>query len=164
MPPSSTQLQGMVQKSEESFKEYAQRWRELAARVQPPLLDRELTYLFVGTLQDPYLQHILGSISTSFSNLVTIGECIEDGLKSGKIQGTSSAINGSNKKPCFGLLKKKEGETSATINKGKASVHHQDQAIHRQTSFVHPNVPRACATISAQQPRVTQHKSIHHQH
>ena len=85
MAPIHTQLQGMVQKSEESFKEYAQRWQELATRIQPPLLDRELTYFFVGTLQDTYLQHILGIISTSFSYLVTIGECIEDGLKSGKI-------------------------------------------------------------------------------
>ena len=55
MAPSRTQLQGLIQKSVESFKEYTQRWRELVARVQPPLLDRELTYLFVGTLQDPYL-------------------------------------------------------------------------------------------------------------
>ncbi|MCI29983.1 gag-pol polyprotein, partial [Trifolium medium] len=36
------QLQGMTQKGGESFKEYAQKWREVAARVQPPLLEKEL--------------------------------------------------------------------------------------------------------------------------
>ncbi|MCI55253.1 gag-pol polyprotein, partial [Trifolium medium] len=35
--PNRMQLQNLNQKSDESFKEYAQRWRELAARVQPPL-------------------------------------------------------------------------------------------------------------------------------
>ena len=72
MDPSRTQLQGMVQKSEESFKEYAQRWRELAVRVQPPLLDHELIDLFMGTLRGPYLQHMLSSTSTSFSDMVII--------------------------------------------------------------------------------------------
>jgi hypothetical protein len=37
MAPSRTQLQNMTQKEGESFKIYAQRWRELAAQVRPPL-------------------------------------------------------------------------------------------------------------------------------
>ncbi|KAI5408349.1 hypothetical protein KIW84_054249 [Lathyrus oleraceus] len=52
MAPSRTQLQSLCQKSSESFKEYAQRWRELAARVQPSMLERELTDMFISTLQD----------------------------------------------------------------------------------------------------------------
>jgi hypothetical protein len=50
MAPNRTQLQNLTQRSEESFKEYAQRWRELAARVQPPLLERELVDMFIGNL------------------------------------------------------------------------------------------------------------------
>lgn len=38
--PNRTQLQNLTQKSDETFKEYAQRLRELAANVQPPLLER----------------------------------------------------------------------------------------------------------------------------
>ena len=38
MAPTRMKLQNLPQKKEESFKEYAQRWRELASRVQPPLL------------------------------------------------------------------------------------------------------------------------------
>jgi hypothetical protein len=37
LAPNRAQLQDMTQRNNESFKEYAQRWRELAARVQPPL-------------------------------------------------------------------------------------------------------------------------------
>lgn len=50
MAPNHTQFQNITHKSNESFKEYAQRWVELAARVQPPLLDRELVDMFMGTL------------------------------------------------------------------------------------------------------------------
>jgi len=34
--PDRLQLQNMAKKDTESFKEYAQRWRELAAHVEPP--------------------------------------------------------------------------------------------------------------------------------
>jgi len=34
------QLQNMSNKGFETFKEYAQRWRDLAAQIEPPLHDR----------------------------------------------------------------------------------------------------------------------------
>lgn len=48
--PSRFQSKDLSQKSNESFKEYAQIWRELDARVQPPLLEKELVDIFVHTL------------------------------------------------------------------------------------------------------------------
>ena len=52
---------------------------------------------------------MLGSVSFNFSNIVTIGERIEHGLKSGKIaQGSSAGTSA--KKPGFNPSKKKEGE------------------------------------------------------
>lgn len=48
--------------SNESFKEYAQRWRELAYMVQPPFLDKELIDMFMGALQNPYLDKMIGSV------------------------------------------------------------------------------------------------------
>lgn len=50
MAPNRAQLQSLTQKSEESFKEYAQSWRDLAARVQPPMLEKELVDMFLSTL------------------------------------------------------------------------------------------------------------------
>ena len=50
MAPDRRQLQNMSQKEKESFKEYAQRWRELASLVEPPLAEKELTGLFMDTL------------------------------------------------------------------------------------------------------------------
>ena len=41
MAPNRMQLQNMCKKDNESFKEYAQRWRDLAAQVVPPMTERE---------------------------------------------------------------------------------------------------------------------------
>jgi hypothetical protein len=108
--PTCMQLQGMTQKSGETFKEYVQKWREVAARVQPPLLEKELVDTFMTTLHGPYYEKRIGSISSNFADLVTIGERVEEGIKSGKIQGATSAQAGV-KKFYGGPPKKKEGET-----------------------------------------------------
>jgi len=112
MAPNRMQLQNMAKKSSETFKEYAQRWRELAAQVEPLLYEKEMTTIFIETLQAPFYEHVLGSVSSNFSDIVTIGERIEHGLKSGKIvQGSSAAIGA--KKLGFNPGKKKEGEVQA---------------------------------------------------
>lgn len=50
MTPNRMQLQNLTQENNESFKEYEQRWRGMFARVQPPLLERELVDMFMGIL------------------------------------------------------------------------------------------------------------------
>lgn len=72
------QLQNQAQRSNESFKKYAQRWREMASRVRPALFDNELVDIFMGTLQGLYYEKMIGSSSTNFANMVTIGERVEN--------------------------------------------------------------------------------------
>ena len=112
------QLQNQAPKSSETFKEYAQCWREMTSRVIPALSDNELVDIFMGTLQGMYFEKMIGSSSTNFADMVTIGERVENGLKSGKITGTSTQQT-TNKKPHGGFKKKKEGETSVVTT----SVH-----------------------------------------
>src|ERR1051325_6568147 len=71
----------MSKKERESFKEYAQRWREVSSRVQPPLVERELNDLCMGTFPSQYYERLLGSNFSDFSNLVMVGEKIAEGLK-----------------------------------------------------------------------------------
>ena len=54
MTPGRMQLQNMAKKSSKTFKEYAQRWRELAAQVEPPLYEKEMITMFIETLQAPF--------------------------------------------------------------------------------------------------------------
>ncbi|XP_058732626.1 uncharacterized protein LOC131604182 [Vicia villosa] len=144
MAPNRTQLQNLTQKANESFKEYAQKWRELAARVQPPMLEREMMDLFTNTLEGQYYSAC--SASSSFAELVMIGERIEIGIKAGRIQNPSAASSSSGaggKKPYNGFAKKREGETSAAYyGKGKGHAYQQVAAV------TIPNTP-----LQQQQPQ-----------
>ena len=97
LAPTRTQLQGMSLGLGEGFKEYAQQWRDLAGRVQPPVTDRELVDMFLGTLSGPFFNHLIGNSSAGFTDLILTGERIEAGMKSGKIQ--KGASSSSEKKP-----------------------------------------------------------------
>jgi len=67
--------------------------------------------MFMGTLQSPFYEHMVGSVSSNFADIVIIGERIVLGLKTGKIaQGTTTI----SKKTGFNLGKKKEGEGQVT--------------------------------------------------
>ncbi|KAA3482861.1 hypothetical protein EPI10_005073 [Gossypium australe] len=46
----------MEKKQNESF-----RWREVATQVQSPLLEKEMTIIFINTLKAPFINHMLGS-------------------------------------------------------------------------------------------------------
>ena len=59
LAPTRTQLQSMTMVSNEGFKDYAQKWRYLAGRVQPPLSERELVDMFLGTLSGPFFNHLI---------------------------------------------------------------------------------------------------------
>jgi len=113
MAPDRMQLQSMAKKSTETFKEYAQRWRELAAKVAPPLHESEMITMFVETLEDPFYERVLGSVSSNFFDLVTIGERVERGLKRGKIAQNPSAVTTAKKPKFNNSNKKQEGEVQA---------------------------------------------------
>ncbi|KAA3486504.1 hypothetical protein EPI10_030407 [Gossypium australe] len=84
-------LQNMENKQNESFRQYTQRWREVATQVQPPLLEKETTMLFINTLKAPFINHMLGSATKSFSDIVMSGEMIENTVRSGEIDAGESA-------------------------------------------------------------------------
>ena len=67
--------------SNESFKEYAQKWRDLTGRVQPPLADRELVDMFMSMLIGPFYNHLLGNSSAGFTELILTGEHVENGIR-----------------------------------------------------------------------------------
>ena len=50
----------MVKKESESFKDYAQRWRDLAVQVAPPMVEREMVTMMVDTLPVFYYEKLVG--------------------------------------------------------------------------------------------------------
>ena len=87
MTPDRITLQNMEKKPNESFRQYAQRWREVAMQVQPPLLEKETTMLFINTLKAPFITHMIGSTTKSFADIVMAGGMIENAMRGGKIEG-----------------------------------------------------------------------------
>lgn len=72
----------------------------------------------MGTLQGLYFEKMIGSSSTNFADMVTIGERVESGLKSGKIIDTT-AQQTTNKRPHRGFTKKKEGEANTVTARAR---------------------------------------------
>ena len=97
----------MVKREHESFQEYAQRWRDLAAQVAPPMVEREMVTMMVDTLPIFYYEKLVGYMPSSFADLVFAGERIEVGLKRGKFDYVSP-IGASSRKTGIAGAKKKE--------------------------------------------------------
>src|SRR3954462_15406141 len=121
LAPTRTQLRGMSMAPKESFKGYAQKWRDLAGRVKPPLSDRELVDMFMGTLIGPFYSHLLGSSSSGFTDLILTGERVVSGIQSGKTQiGSSSSttkrpISGRNEINATQIQKSRKNEQRQSV-------------------------------------------------
>ena len=99
----------MEKKYSESFRDYAQRWRTVATQVQPPLIETEITMLFLRTLQEPNNDSLMPTATENFSNMVKVGNLIDHAIKKGRIDVEKSSSNP--KRDNF--PKKEEGEAQA---------------------------------------------------
>ena len=77
MAPNRDQLRSMSQKDKETFKEYAHRWRELAAQISPPLEEKEMTKIFLKTLSPFYYERMIFSSPNDFTEMVNMGVRLE---------------------------------------------------------------------------------------
>ena len=96
--PDRMSLQNMEKKASESFREYAHKWRDMVAQVQPPMTDKELNKTFLNTLKAPYYDRMVGNSNINFSDVVSTGEMIESGIKLGKIESVEAKKPTSEKK------------------------------------------------------------------
>ncbi|XP_017617654.1 uncharacterized protein LOC108462186 [Gossypium arboreum] len=135
-------LQSMEKKPNESFRQYAQRWREIATQVQPPLLEKETTMLFINTLKAPFINHLLGGATKSFSDIVISGEMIENAIRCGKIEAGESTKRS--------VPRKRENEVnnvsrsyakSITVNQSRI-VNASQQASSKQESDTKQNTEK----------------------
>ncbi|KAL4335146.1 hypothetical protein GQ457_07G005640 [Hibiscus cannabinus] len=90
LAPSRQLLQSIEMRLDESFKEYALRWRNIAAQVQPHITENEMTPLFHATLPPPFFDMMIERSESSFVDFMTIGERIECGIHMGRLGPKSS--------------------------------------------------------------------------
>jgi len=84
MAPDRMQLQSICKRGHESFKEYAQRWRDLAAHMAPLMTEKEMIIVIVDTLPVFFYEKMVGYAPSSFANLVFAGKRIKAGLEISK--------------------------------------------------------------------------------
>ena len=102
----------MTQKDEESFKEYAQRWREVASQVIPPMEEKYMTNIFLKILGEFYYERMVASAPSDFTEMVGMEVHLEEAVREGRL--TRSDNSDSMKKPSYGFAKNK-GEKNVVI-------------------------------------------------
>ena len=81
----------------------------MTTQVQPPLIEIEVTMLFLNTLQESYYDRLMPVVTGSFANMIKACNLIDHTIKNGRIdiEESSSRPKKSN------FVKKKEGKTQA---------------------------------------------------
>ena len=80
----------------------------MATQVQPPLIETEVTMLFLNTLQESYYDRLMSTATGSFTNMIKAGNLVDHAIKNGRIDA----------KPKMGnFAKKKEGKPKPYTNK-----------------------------------------------
>ncbi|KAK2410935.1 hypothetical protein QL285_046268 [Trifolium repens] len=113
LAPDRDELRALTQREKESFKEYAQRWRELAAQIRPPLEEKELCKLFLNTLSPFYYKKMVASAPNNFTEMVVMGMRLEEGVREGRLMKGDAPANG--------YPRKKEKEVGMVTHGGPRS-------------------------------------------
>ena len=100
----------------------------------------------MGTLQGLYDEKMVGSVSSGFSDLVTIRERIETGIKSGKISGGPSNVPYNSRRPASNVPNGKEGEINTVtlqprVQQALVIPQGKQQGRRPQRNFDPPSMP-----------------------
>ncbi|XP_070021728.1 uncharacterized protein [Nicotiana sylvestris] len=128
--PDRNSLSNLKKKSSESFREYAVKWREQAARVKPPMDETEMVSVFLQAQEADYYQNMMSSMGKSFAEAIKIGEMVENGLKIGRIlsqsviRATSQAIQGGSRGVANRKKKEEVAMTTSSVRKPRLARLH----------------------------------------
>ncbi|KAI5418127.1 hypothetical protein KIW84_042673 [Lathyrus oleraceus] len=145
MAPDRDQLRAMSQKDKEAFKDYAQRWREVATQIVPPLEEKEMTKIFLKTLSSFYYERIIASAPSDITEMVNMGMRLEEGVR----EGCLTREEGSSTKRYGKFGKKKNGEAHAVTSHVKPRRPSVRRKTVRPTDNQHQHRPQQ----QAYQPR-----------
>ncbi|XP_070005447.1 uncharacterized protein [Nicotiana sylvestris] len=104
--PKKWSNRNLKKKLTETFHEYATHWRSKAAKVRPPLEEEYMNKFFVRAQDPQYYERLMLIESHKFSDIIKLGERIEEGIKSGVVT-NFEALQATNKALQFGGASKK---------------------------------------------------------
>ncbi|XP_070002129.1 uncharacterized protein [Nicotiana sylvestris] len=96
----------LKKKPTKTFHEYATRWRSEAAKVRPALEEEQMNKFFIRVQDLQYYEKLMMNENHKFSDIVKLGERIEEGIKSNMVT-NFEALQATNKALQSGGLSKK---------------------------------------------------------
>ncbi|XP_070040829.1 uncharacterized protein [Nicotiana tomentosiformis] len=78
-------IQNLKKKLTETFCEYATRWRSEAGKVRPALEEEQMNKFFVRAQDPQYYERLMVIENYKFSDIIKLGERIEEGMKIGMV-------------------------------------------------------------------------------
>ena len=64
----------------------------MATQVQPPLVEKEITMLFLNAFQKLYYDRLLPSVTRSFIDMIVVGNLVDHAIKNNKIEVGESRV------------------------------------------------------------------------
>ncbi|KAM3202591.1 hypothetical protein P3L10_030215 [Capsicum annuum] len=86
--PDRYSLDRIKQKSVESFRDYAFRWKKEATKVQLSISEEKIVSVFSRAQEGEYYTRMVFAVRATFVDLVKIRESLEEGIRTGKIAKT----------------------------------------------------------------------------
>lgn len=163
--PDQDQLRSMQQREKETFREYAQRWREISAQVVPPMEEKEMTKVFLKTLDTFYYEKMVASAPTDFTDMVNMGVRLEEVFREGRLVREGGSSSGA--KRYGGFMKKKEQETNVVSYNRPRRMNYPYHPQHRHIAVVTPVItaaPPTQAQFPQQRTNRFQQNSQYQQH
>ncbi|XP_070043443.1 uncharacterized protein [Nicotiana tomentosiformis] len=119
--PNRNSLTNFKKKIAESFREYAIKWREQAARVKSPMDETEMVNIFLQAQEADYFQNMMSAMGKPFAEAIKIGEMVENSLKTSQIisQSALRATYQATQNGSGGLENRKKREEGAMMVSGK---------------------------------------------
>ncbi|XP_070036286.1 uncharacterized protein [Nicotiana tomentosiformis] len=113
-------IQNLKKKPTDTFREYATRWRSEAAKVRPVLKEEQMNKFFVRAHDPQYYERLMVIENHKFSDIIKLGERIEEGIKSGMVT-NFEALQATNKALQSGGISKKKEVVAVMVAQGLKS-------------------------------------------
>ncbi|XP_070046250.1 uncharacterized protein [Nicotiana tomentosiformis] len=118
--PDVFNIQNLKNKPTETFREYATRWRSEAAKVRLTLEEEQMNKFFVRAQDPQYYERLMVIENHKFSDIIKLGERIEEGIKSGMVT-NFEALQARNKALQSGGISKKKEVGAVMVAQGPKS-------------------------------------------
>nr|XP_033510968.1 uncharacterized protein LOC117275758 [Nicotiana tomentosiformis] len=113
-------IQNLKNKPTETFHKYATRWRSEAEKVRPVLEEEKMIKFFVRAQDPQYYERLMVIENHKFSDIIKLGERIEEGIKSGMVM-NFEALHATNKALQSGGISKKKEVGDVMVAQGPKS-------------------------------------------